>query len=89
MFKIEDDKILWEGRVVATFVDGLSATLRDNVESALECYEKDSVSRKDYEAALRDVENDYSDCVSGDDFAALEERYEELKNKLDKLTASN
>ena len=85
MFKIEGDLILWEGRVVATFVDGLPATLRDDVESALECYEKDSVSREEHDAALRDVKNDYSDCVSGDDFAELEKRYEELKNKFDKL----
>ena len=52
MFKIEGNLILWEGRVVASFVGGLPATLRDDVESALECYEKDSVSREDHDNEL-------------------------------------
>lgn len=75
MFKIEDDKILWEGRVIAVFVDGLPATLRDNVESALECYEKDSVSVSDFNALE-------------DDYVNLKVDYEELKNKFDKLAAN-
>lgn len=75
MFKLEDDKILWEGRVVATFVDGLPATLRDSVESALECYEKDSVSREEHDAVIEEL-------------SYHKTKYKNLKNKLTELAAS-
>ena len=84
MFKIEDNKILWEGRVVATFVDGLAATLRDDVESALECYETCAVSLDEHNAALDNMREEWRVETT-----MLEEECEELKNKLDKLAASN
>jgi predicted RNase H-like nuclease (RuvC/YqgF family) len=62
-FRIIGDRIEYERRSVATFLNGLVPTFRDRVESVLETAAPDMISEQDHADALREQEKEFEDEI--------------------------